>query len=209
MVGSAAAQPPRPGSTSSARKSTKPTSTYSHETPLQTTAGIFGIVTWLWIATFIVWAIGSIVTKQTIGSFLVAAIGPAHSGGPRHPLRTHEPAHNLHGVALTVIGLALALWGRFYLGGNWSAQVELKRDHQLIRTGPYAIVRHPIYSGFMLAALGTAFVYGELHELLAFVLILIAWTYKSRLEEAFLVEQFGADYHQYRKQVKGLIPFVW
>lgn len=113
------------------------------------------------------------------------------------------------GVALTVIGLALALWGRFYLGGNWSAQVELKRDHQLIRTGPYAIVRHPIYSGFMLAALGTAFVYGELHELLAFVLILIAWTYKSRLEEAFLVEQFGADYDQYRKQVKGLIPFVW
>ena len=84
--------------------------------------------------------------------------------------------------------------------------MELKRDHQLIRTGPYAMVRHPIYSGFMLAALGTAFVYGQLHELLAFVLILIAWTYKSRLEEAFLMEQFGAEYDQYRKQVKGCDP---
>jgi protein-S-isoprenylcysteine O-methyltransferase Ste14 len=191
---------------------------------MQTTASIFGIVTWLWIATFIVWAIGSILTKQTIGSssdwqsrLSVWVIGLSwwlllDRRIPGVLANRFVPVSQpiiYTGLALTVLGLALALWGRFYLGGNWSAQVELKRDHQLIRTGPYAIVRHPIYSGFMLAALGTAFVYGQLHELLAFVLISIAWTYKSRLEEAFLMEQFGAEYDQYRKQVKGLIPFVW
>jgi len=191
---------------------------------VQTTAGIFGIVTRLWIGSFIIWALGSLVTKQTIGSgsdwqsrLSVWVIGLSwwlllDRRIPRVRATRFVPMSLpviYGGVALTVAGLALALCVRFYLGGNWSAQVELKRDHQLIRTGPYAIVRHPIYSGFMLAALGTAFVYGELHELLAFVLILIAWTWKSRLEEAFRVAQFGSEYDQYRKQVKGVIPFVW
>jgi protein-S-isoprenylcysteine O-methyltransferase Ste14 len=75
------------------------------------------------------------------------------------------------GLALTTAGLALAVWARFYIGGNWSALVELKKDHQLIRRGPYVIVRHPIYSGFMLATLGTAVMQGELHGLLALALI--------------------------------------
>jgi protein-S-isoprenylcysteine O-methyltransferase len=191
---------------------------------MQTTAGIFEIITWLWIGTFIIWAIGSLVTKQTIGSssdwqsrLSVWVIGLSWwlLLDRRIPgvLATSFVPMSLPviygGVALTVAGLVLALWGRFYLGGNWSAQVELKRDHRLIRTHPYAIVRHPIYSGFMLVALGTAFVCGELHELLAFVLILISWPWKSRLEEAFPVAQFGAEYDQYRQQVKGLILFVW
>jgi protein-S-isoprenylcysteine O-methyltransferase Ste14 len=85
----------------------------------------------------------------------------------------------------------------------------MKQDHQLMRGGPYSIVRHPIYSGFMMATLGTAIAYGEVHGLISFVLILGAWGYKSRLEEAALVQQFGAEYDRYRHEVKGLIPFIW
>jgi protein-S-isoprenylcysteine O-methyltransferase Ste14 len=69
-------------------------------------------------------------------------------------------------------------------------------------------VRHPIYSGFMLATLGTAVMQGELHGLLALALIVTVWGYKSRVEERFLVKQFGGEYEQYRR-VKGRIPFVW
>ena len=113
------------------------------------------------------------------------------------------------GLAITVAGLGLSVWARFHIGRNWSRLIELKEDHQLIRTGPYAIVRHPIYSGFMLATLGTAIAYGEVSGLIAFILILAAWGYKARLEEKVLIEHFGAEYQSYRTDVKGLIPFVW
>jgi protein-S-isoprenylcysteine O-methyltransferase Ste14 len=96
-----------------------------------------------------------------------------------------------------------------YRGGSWSALVELKKDHQLIRRGPYAIVRHPIYSGLMLATLGTAVMQGELHGLSALALIVTVWGYKSRVEERFLANQFGGEYEQYRRRVKGLTPLVW
>ena len=87
--------------------------------------------------------------------------------------------------------------------------IHLKEDHQLIRCGPYGIVRHPIYSGFMLATLGTAIAFGEWSGLLAFVLIVTAWGYKARLEENVMAEQFGTEYERYRQRVKGLIPFIW
>jgi protein-S-isoprenylcysteine O-methyltransferase len=186
--------------------------------------GLYQLAFWLWMATFVIWAIGSVLTKQTIGSFsdrqsrivvwIVALswwlLFDRNLGGVLGWRFLPETALGEHsGLVLTTAGLALAVWARFYLGGNWGTLVELKKDHQLIRTGPYTIVRHPIYSGFMLATLGTAIIERELHGLLAFVLITIVWTYKSRLEEAFLIGQFGAEYDQYRKQVKGLIPFVW
>jgi protein-S-isoprenylcysteine O-methyltransferase len=187
-------------------------------------AAIFRIAFWLWVGVFAVWAVSSILARQTIGSYSywqsrmsVWVIGLAWwllldrgmTGALALRFVPMHPAIVYSGFALTLAGLGLALWARFYLGGNWSGQIELKRDHRLISTGPYGIMRHPIYAGFMLASLGTALVYGELHELLAFALILAAWSYKSRLEENFLVKQFGAEYEEYRKQVKGLVPFVW
>jgi protein-S-isoprenylcysteine O-methyltransferase Ste14 len=90
-----------------------------------------------------------------------------------------------------------------------SLLIELKKDHQLIRSGPYAIVRHPIYSGFMLATLGTAIAFGEWSGLLAFVMIAIAWGYKATLEERALTEKFGNEYEEYRRRVKRLVPFIW
>lgn len=113
------------------------------------------------------------------------------------------------GLALTVAGVALAIWARLYLGRNWSATVTIKEDHKLIRSGPYLFVRHPIYSGFALAALGTALALGEVRGLLAVAFALLGFRMKARLEEVFMTEQFGSEYTQYKKEVKGLIPFIW
>lgn len=112
------------------------------------------------------------------------------------------------GLAMVIAGAAFAVWARIYIGTNWSARVTIKQDHQLIRTGPYAMVRHPIYSGLLLAVLGSAIAIGELGALLGFILATLGWREKWRTEESFLREQFGAQYEAYRKEVKGLIPFV-
>ena len=113
------------------------------------------------------------------------------------------------GLAITEVGLIFAILARLYIGKNWSALIQVKEGHELIQTGPYAVVRHPIYSGLMLATLGTAIAYGELGGFLGFAMVVGAWGYKSRLEEAAMAEQFGAQYGKYRSHVKGLIPFVW
>jgi len=115
----------------------------------------------------------------------------------------------LAGVAITVAGLVFALWARYHLGRNWDAYITLKKDHQLVRTGPYALVRHPIYSRFMLASIGTALAFGWLRCFIAAALVISVWTYKSGLEELFLIDHFGEQYRQYRLNVKRLIPFVW
>jgi protein-S-isoprenylcysteine O-methyltransferase Ste14 len=99
--------------------------------------------------------------------------------------------------------------GRALLGSNWSATVTVKQHHELIRRGPYAIVRHPIYSGFLLGVLGTALALGEVRGLVALALAFAGWYLKARNEEQFLVEQFGDAYVGYRRNVKQLIPFVF
>jgi protein-S-isoprenylcysteine O-methyltransferase Ste14 len=112
------------------------------------------------------------------------------------------------GFCCTVAGCAFAVWARTLLGSNWSSTVTVKENHELIRWGPYAIVRHPIYAGLLLGILGTALALGEVRGLLAFALAFAAWSRKARAEEAFLVEQFGGAYICYRREVKQLIPFV-
>jgi protein-S-isoprenylcysteine O-methyltransferase Ste14 len=112
------------------------------------------------------------------------------------------------GLFFTIAGLGLAIWARFRLGGNWSAKVTIKKDHSLVRTGPYSIVRHPIYSGFLLAILGTALATGTIRSLVALAVILVSFKSKANLEERFMIYQFGAEYLQYRREVKSLIPFV-
>jgi protein-S-isoprenylcysteine O-methyltransferase Ste14 len=112
------------------------------------------------------------------------------------------------GLGITVAGCAFAVWARVLLGTNWSALVSVKQNHEFIRTGPYAVVRHPIYAGFLLGFLGTALALGEVRGLLALGLALVGWFTKSRAEERFLVEHFGDAYVRYRREVKQLIPFV-
>ena len=113
------------------------------------------------------------------------------------------------GAALTVAGIGFAVWARFHIGANWSGTVTLKEGHALIRSGPYTIVRHPIYAGLLLAVLGTAIARREVGGLIGFALLVLEWKRKSLLEERFMIEQFGAGYLQYRREVKGLIPLIW
>ncbi len=112
------------------------------------------------------------------------------------------------GAVLTWAGVALAIWARTILGRNWSATVTVKQDHTLVRSGPYSAVRHPIYSGLLLAGLGTALAVGEVHSLLAVAIGLVGFRVKSRLEERFMIEQFGREYEDYRHHSWALVPFV-
>jgi protein-S-isoprenylcysteine O-methyltransferase Ste14 len=112
------------------------------------------------------------------------------------------------GLALTFAGLAFAIWARMLLGGNWSSDVTLKRDHELIVVGPYRWVRHPIYTGILLALIGTALAVGEWRAVLAVVLAAAAFWRKLGIEEAVMRRQFGESYTRYGERVPALIPFV-
>lgn len=113
------------------------------------------------------------------------------------------------GLAIHVASILLALWARRHLGRNWSGRITVKVDHQLIQTGPYKLVRHPIYTAMLGMFGGTALVSGELHALAGFVLIVAAYWRKIRLEEERLRANFGADYDAYRRQTWALIPYLW
>ena len=112
------------------------------------------------------------------------------------------------GAALTFAGLAFALWARMLLGGNWSSSVTIKRDHELVVDGPYRWVRHPIYTGILVALAGTALAVGEWRAALAVVFAAAAFWRKLRIEEALMRRQFGDTYAQYAARVPALIPFV-
>lgn len=112
------------------------------------------------------------------------------------------------GFGLTAAGCAFAAWGRALLGTNWSATVTLKESHELIRNGPYAIARHPIYAGLLVAVFGTGLEVGEVRGLAALAIAFGGWLEKSRREERFLVDRFAGDYVQYSRSVKRLIPFI-
>ncbi|WP_233840058.1 isoprenylcysteine carboxylmethyltransferase family protein [Dyella sp. 2HG41-7] len=112
------------------------------------------------------------------------------------------------GFGLTVIGLAFTCWARVTLGRNWSGIVQLKQNHELIVRGPYAWVRHPIYTGLLLAFFGTVLGNGEWHALLGVPLVAFAFWRKLRLEERWLCELFGDQYRAYMRRVKALVPWV-
>jgi protein-S-isoprenylcysteine O-methyltransferase Ste14 len=112
------------------------------------------------------------------------------------------------GLALTFAGLAFALWARLRLAGNWSSSVTLKSDHELIADGPYRWVRHPIYTGLLVALFGTALAIGEWRGLLAVAIAAVALWRKLRLEDALLSREFGEAYAAYCARTQALIPFV-
>ena len=113
------------------------------------------------------------------------------------------------GVLVTAVGLGFSAWARVHLGRNWSATVTVKEGHELIRTGPYALVRHPIYTGLVFGFLGTGIAIGEWRALLALALVVVAFTRKLRLEERWMSETFGEEYQRYRARTSALIPFIW
>jgi protein-S-isoprenylcysteine O-methyltransferase Ste14 len=112
------------------------------------------------------------------------------------------------GTALIVLGLGFAGWARIHLAGNWSGTVTLKQDHSLTRTGPYQLVRHPIYTGLLAAILGSAIATAEWRGVVAFVLITLSFLRKIVVEERFLTAQFGDAYARYRAEVPALVPWM-
>lgn len=121
----------------------------------------------------------------------------------------HSVFSALTGLAIVILGAALAIAARSHLGGNWSANVTIKEGHELIRTGPYALVRHPIYFGLVMAAVGTALAFGQMRNLIALPLLILAFRLKQLTEERFLLETFGDQYRAYQQTVRSaMIPFL-
>jgi len=114
----------------------------------------------------------------------------------------------LIGLVVLVAGLAFSVWARVHLGRNWSGNVTVKEGHELIRTGPYRYVRHPIYTGILAGVLGTAICSGTVRGALGLAIIAAALIVKLRAEEVFMRETFPGQYEKYREQVPALVPFT-
>ncbi len=112
------------------------------------------------------------------------------------------------GVVICGLGILLMIWSRHRLGKNWSGKVMIQQQHSLIKDGPYGIVRHPQYTGFLVTLLGTALVLGQWFSFIWFALLALSLIAKSQQEEKILTRTFGGEYLDYRKRVKMLIPFV-
>lgn len=140
------------------------------------------------------------------GFFLLFAV---QTRGHHRPLRlwTLPAGAGWVMVALCLIGFGFAWWARIYLGPLWSAFVTRKEDHHIVDTGPYGIVRHPIYTGIILAAIATATVKGTVYAIMGALLAVLGFWIKARLEESFLRDQLGAEvYDTYRHRVPMLLP---
>jgi protein-S-isoprenylcysteine O-methyltransferase Ste14 len=175
-----------------------------------------------WIVFVLYWIVSAIRTRDTLQTesfasryaiLLIEVAGFVllfrHSAGigflgNRFMHRTLASA--IVGSILTWMGIGLAIWARYHLAEYWSARITIKEDHQLIRTGPYARLRHPIYSGIVLAAIGSAVVIDQWRCVLGVCLVLIGYCIKARKEETMLTQQFGDAFREHQKHAGFLIP---
>jgi len=188
------------------------------------TLGGANLIGALWATWAVYWFIAALGVKQTrrlesplsralhIVPLFIAAWLLWHPEMPHHFLEGRflpdAPATYWTGVALVAFGLLFAIWARNVLGRNWSGLVTVKQDHELIRSGPYRYVRHPIYTGLLIAFAGSAIARGEWRGILALAIVFVALWRKLRLEEQWMIETFGDAYVRYRAEVRALIPFV-
>ena len=113
------------------------------------------------------------------------------------------------GAAVTTAGLLFAVWARHHLGSNWSRSVTIKQDHELITTGPYAVVRHPIYTGILAGFIGMAIAISQVRGFVVFVLFFLAFWIKLRMEEQWMHSQFGEVYAAYAHHTAALVPYLF
>jgi protein-S-isoprenylcysteine O-methyltransferase Ste14 len=180
------------------------------------------VITGLWLAWALSWIAAAgwsnrtetrLALRAQLGSSLLLAVGgvlmfvPAH--GYDGPLRLWHVGWTgaWACTALVAMGIAIAWWARLSLGRLWSARITRKADHQIVDSGPYAFVRHPIYSGLLLSLLATAVAKGTVLGVAAFLLLVLGIWSKARLEERWLSMELGADAHAaYRRRVPMLLP---
>jgi protein-S-isoprenylcysteine O-methyltransferase Ste14 len=176
----------------------------------------------LWLIFCLYWVIGALRVKRTqhmepagqrFGTVAVLAVAAILIFARRVNLgvldRRFIPdnaAIKAASIVLVAIGVAVAIWARRHIGQFWSSRVALKEDHQLIQSGPYARVRHPIYSGMLLAMIGTALFIGEGRAIVGVLLVFVAHWHKARREEKLLASQFGTAYEEYCGRTGSLIP---
>ncbi|HEX8994105.1 MAG TPA: isoprenylcysteine carboxylmethyltransferase family protein, partial [Candidatus Paceibacterota bacterium] len=111
------------------------------------------------------------------------------------------------GVLLCVFGIGYAIWARWHLGKNWSPAPALKEKHELVTSGPYRYVRHPIYTGTLIAALGSGI--ADPYWFFMFALMLVMFVRRVFVEERLMMQEFPEQYPQYKKHTWALIPWVW
>jgi protein-S-isoprenylcysteine O-methyltransferase Ste14 len=178
-------------------------------TALKSAIGVVWVVFWAY------WLLSAIGAKHGSGSprtrppgliiiilgfVLIRIIGPGS-------LAVHSPALGAVGAILFLSGLGLAVWARIYLGRNWGMPMSQKDEPELVTSGPYRLVRHPIYSGVLLAILGTALA-TNLYLLIAVVVIGVYFIYSAKVEEKIMTTSFPNKYPSYKMRTKMLIPFV-
>jgi protein-S-isoprenylcysteine O-methyltransferase Ste14 len=175
-----------------------------------------------WAAWILYWVLMAFATKRTVerGGFFgyrlvagVVIVGLIVAGR-----LVHVTAHSrlwqtplVLGVAtdcIVVAGVAFSVWARITLGRNWSAEVTFKQGHELIESGPYALARHPIYTGMLIMALGTAINYGRTIGFGLVVALCAAFWWKARQEERIMSKHFPDAYADYKQRVRAIIPFV-
>jgi protein-S-isoprenylcysteine O-methyltransferase Ste14 len=120
---------------------------------------------------------------------------------------THDAVLEGIGLGLFLLGLAVAVWARIYLGGNWGMPMTRKDNPELVTTGPYHLIRHPIYSGILLAMIGTAIAV-SVYWLIAAVVIGGYFIYSATVEERYMAERFPDTYPGYKRSTKMLVPFL-
>jgi len=178
----------------------------------------------LWLVWLAYWVIAARGAKETVREESAASrashyvpliiggllIGMPHILGPALEQRFHAHTFRwyLVGLALVAIGLGFAALARAWLGRNWSAAVTVKDRHELVRGGPYALVRHPIYAGMLLALFGTVLTVDRWRALIGFALTTAGLVRKLVVEERFMAAEFGEAHARYRAEVKALVPFV-
>jgi protein-S-isoprenylcysteine O-methyltransferase Ste14 len=175
-------------------------------------------------ALVLVWAGGWRISKPTsrtaeglnsLTPYLPVLIGmvllPMHvlpESWVKEPLWPHSLVLDTAGLAVTVLGAVFAIWSRVTLGRNWSSAPQVKERHELVVKGPYRIVRHPIYTGLILAVAGTGLAQDRGIWLFMVVLIFASYWLKIRVEERLMMETFPEEYAEYRRRVKALIPGI-
>jgi protein-S-isoprenylcysteine O-methyltransferase Ste14 len=125
------------------------------------------------------------------------------------PVLFQSEIWKMAGLLFCAAGLIFSLTARIYLGENWSGTITIKKNHQLIQSGPYRITRNPIYTGFLLAFAGCAISLGQLRGWLGIIFLLTAMLVKIKKEEEFMNEVFGSSFQSYKSKVKRLIPGIY
>jgi protein-S-isoprenylcysteine O-methyltransferase Ste14 len=175
----------------------------------------------LWIILLLFWLVSAgfakRTTKRTYGTWvmrfiMVVIVIAAFSTGNQKLLAEsfaiRSQTVQLIGVIVAALGAALAIWARVYLGRNWGMPMSLKENPELVTTGPYAYIRNPIYTGLLLAALGSGLVIGFLLWFVVFVLMGAYFIYSAKKEEGIMLREFPDTYPSYKARTKMLIPWI-